>query len=74
MGAAGGGIGSILGAAKAIAIERALESTAVQTRIASWLAQASKSEIEGLLIKNPEVGHILLKFFSAKVISDLQNP
>ncbi|MFA5394632.1 MAG: lytic transglycosylase domain-containing protein [Methanogenium sp.] len=71
MGAAGGGIGSILGAAKAIAIERALESTAVQTRIASWLAQASKSEIEGLLIKNPEVGHILLKFFSAKVISDL---
>lgn len=54
---------AILAGIGSAAFEKALSSTAVKTRVASWLAKASPSTISNLVSDNPEIVSILKRQF-----------
>ncbi len=57
----GAAIPAILAGAGAGLLDKALESTAVKTRIAAWLGKESPSVIADILQKNPEIKTILYR-------------
>ncbi len=56
-----GPIGGAIAGATATAVEKALESTAVKTRIAAWLGSETPSKITQILQKNPQIRTVLLR-------------
>lgn len=60
----GVGVPAVLVAVGAGALDKALASTAVKTRIAAWLGKESPEIIAGIVEKNPGIGAVLKKAFS----------
>ena len=63
IGTGGAAIPVILAGVGATALDKALSSTAVKTRIASWLAKESPNVIQTFLSKNPEIAPLLRRSF-----------
>lgn len=57
----GTAIPAILAGAGAVGLEKALESTAVKTRVASWLGTAEPSAINKLIQQNPAIKETLYR-------------
>ncbi len=60
----GAAIPAVLAGAGAAALDKALASAAVKTRVAAWLGKESPEIIAGIIEKNPGIGPILKKAFS----------
>lgn len=54
-------------AVSAAALEKALETTAVKTRIAAYLGNQAPGAIQTLLAKNPSIGPVLVRAFPALI-------
>lgn len=59
----GASIPAVLAGVGAGVLEKALGSTAVKTRVASWLAKESPTVLESLVQKNPKLRDVLYKVF-----------
>lgn len=59
----GRAIPSLLVATSAVALEKALESTPVKTRVAAWLAKESPSVVQSILTRNPGISTVLYRSF-----------
>ncbi len=57
----GAAVPAILAGASAAVLDKALESTAVRTRIAAWLGSETPSTISKVLANNPEIKTVLLR-------------
>lgn len=57
----GAAVPAILAGATAAALDKALESTAVKTRVAAWLGSQSPSAIGKILEQNPEIKTVLIR-------------
>lgn len=68
----GAAIPAILAGTGAAALDKALESAAVKTRVAAWLGSETPSAISAVLTKNPAIKDVLYRAFP-KMISTLGN-
>lgn len=57
----------IIGGATAAALDKAMGSTAVKTRVAAWLGKQTPNTIQKFLLDNPNVAPILRRVFPALV-------
>lgn len=64
------GIGTLLVSAGAGALDKAMSSTAVKTRIAAWLGSQKPSAVNALISQNPEIRAVLYRVFP-KIASQL---
>lgn len=57
----GAAVPALVAGASAAALDKALQSTAVKTRVAAWLGSESPSKITAILKQNPAIGEVLYR-------------